>query len=47
MNLTNEDLPATLQAFDLKENEEIFIAEQVVRNQSEIETLQPATQGNL
>jgi len=47
MNLTNEDFPATLQAFDLKENEEIFIAEQVVRNQSEIETFTTRYAGKL
>ena len=38
MNLTKEDLPATIQAFDLQDNQEVFIAEQVVNSQSEIET---------
>lgn len=37
MDLTKEDLPATIQAFDLQDNKEIFIAEQVVNSQSEIE----------
>jgi hypothetical protein len=37
MNLRNEDLPATLQAFDLMDNKEIFLAEQVVGSQSEID----------
>lgn len=36
MDLRNEDLPVTLQAFDLLDNKEIFIAEQVVNSQSEV-----------
>ncbi len=36
MELRNEDLPATLQAFELEDNREIFIAEQVVNTQDEI-----------
>lgn len=38
MDLRNEDLPVTLQAFDISNGSEIFIAEQVVNNQSEIDT---------
>ena len=37
MDLRNEDLPVTLQAFDLLDNKEIFIAEQVVNSKSEID----------
>ncbi|MBC7888963.1 MAG: hypothetical protein H7Z13_13890 [Ferruginibacter sp.] len=36
MDLTKEDLPATIQAFELQDDKEIFIAEQVVNSQSEI-----------
>ncbi len=38
MDLRNEDLPVTLQAFELVDNKEIFIAEQVVNTQGEIDT---------
>ncbi len=37
MELRKEDLPATIQAFELQADKEIFIAEQVVNSQSEIE----------
>jgi hypothetical protein len=47
MEISKEDLPATLQAFDLKDNEEIFLAEQVVNNQSEIETFTARYAGKL
>ena len=36
MDIRKEDLPATLQAFDLQDNKEVFLAEQVVNNQTEI-----------
>lgn len=36
MDLHNEQLPATLQAFDLADNQEVFLAEQVVNSQAEI-----------
>jgi uncharacterized membrane protein YcjF (UPF0283 family) len=36
MDLRNEELPATLQAFELEENQEVFLAEQVVNTQAEI-----------
>lgn len=36
MDLRNEDLPATLQAFELEDNLEVFLAEQVVNTQAEI-----------
>lgn len=38
MDLRNEDLPVTLQAFDLVDSKEIFIAEQVVNSQTEADT---------
>lgn len=37
MDLRKEDLPATIQAFELDKDNEIFIAEQVVNTQAEIE----------
>ncbi|MEO6721108.1 MAG: hypothetical protein ABIN67_12085 [Ferruginibacter sp.] len=37
MELRKEDLPVTLQAFDLLDSKEIFIAEQVVNNQSDVD----------
>lgn len=36
MDLRNEQLPATLQAFELEDNQEVFLAEQVVNSQAEI-----------
>ncbi len=36
MDLHNEELPATLQAFELNDNREVFLAEQVVNTQAEI-----------
>jgi hypothetical protein len=47
MDLRNEDLPATLQAFELMDNREIFLAEQVVSSQSEIETFTNRYAGKL
>jgi hypothetical protein len=47
MDLQNEDLPATLQAFDLMDNKEIFLAEQVVGSQSEIDTFTNRYAGKL
>jgi len=47
MDLRNEDLPATLQAFDLQDNKEIFIAEQIVNSQAEIETFTSRYAGKL
>lgn len=47
MDLRKDDLPATLQAFDLYDNKEIFIAEQVVNSQSEIETFTSRYAGKL
>jgi len=47
MNLRKEELPATLQAFELSDNNEIFLAEQVVNNQSEIETFTTRFAGKL
>lgn len=36
MDLRNEELPSTLQAFELRDNQEVFLAEQVVNTQAEI-----------
>jgi len=36
MELRNDELPATLQAFELEDNREVFLAEQVVNTQAEI-----------
>lgn len=47
MDLQKEDLPATLQAYELNDNKEIFLAEQVVNNQSEIELFTTRYAGKL
>lgn len=47
MDLRKEDLPTTLQAFELQDNNEIFLAEQVVNTQSEIETFTSRFAGKL
>ena len=47
MNLRKEDLPATLQAFELLDNKETFLAEQVVNSQSEIDTFTARYAGKL
>ena len=47
MDLQNEDLPATLQAFDLMDDKEIFLAEQLVGSQSEINTFTNRYAGKL
>jgi hypothetical protein len=47
MELGNEELPATLQAFDLSNNQEIFLAEQLVSNQAEIENFTSRYAGKL
>ena len=47
MDLRNEDLPVTLQAFDLLDNKEIFIAEQIVNSQSEVATFTNRYAGKL
>lgn len=47
MDLKNQDLPVTLQAFDLQGNTEIFIAEQVVNSQSEIDLFTTRYTGKL
>jgi hypothetical protein len=44
---TNRRLPATLQAYDLQDDREIFLAEQVVNNQSEIATFTTRYAGKL
>jgi uncharacterized membrane protein YcjF (UPF0283 family) len=36
MDLQNEELPATLQVFELKDNREFFLAGQVVNTQAEV-----------
>ena len=47
MDIRKEDLPATLQAFELQDDREIFLAEQVVSNQSEIATFTSRYAGKL
>ena len=47
MDLLKEDLPATLQAYELNDNKEIFLAEQVVNNQAEIELFTARYAGKL
>jgi hypothetical protein len=47
MQLGNEELPATLQAFDLSNDQEIFLAEQLVSNQTEIENFTSRYAGKL
>jgi hypothetical protein len=37
MDIRKEDLPVTLQAFELQDNNEIFVAEQVVTNQVDVD----------
>jgi len=37
MDIKREDLPVTLQAFEIQNNNEIFIAEQVVNTQSDVD----------
>lgn len=47
MDIRKEDLPATLQAYDLQDDKEVFLAEQVVNNQSEIATFTTRYAGKL
>ena len=47
MELRKEDLPATIQAFDLQGGKEIFIAEQVVNSQAEVEAFTTRYTGKL
>ena len=47
MEIRNEDLPVTLQAFDLLDQKEIFIAEQVVNSQSDIDMFTARYTGKL
>ncbi|MEO6734284.1 MAG: hypothetical protein ABIN01_23890 [Ferruginibacter sp.] len=47
MELRKEDLPATIQAFELQNDQEVFIAEQVVNSQSEVETFTARYTGKL
>ena len=47
MDLRKEDLPATIQAYELLDDKKIFIAEQVVNSQSEIETFTTRYAGKL
>ena len=47
MDLRNEDLPVTLQAFDLLDNKEIFIAEQVVNSRSDVDLFTKRYAGKL
>lgn len=47
MDFRKEDLPATIQAYDLIDNNESFLAEQVVNNQSEIDLFTSRYAGKL
>lgn len=47
MDIHKNDLPATLQAFELLDNKEIFLAEQVVNNQAEIDVFTSRYAGKL
>ena len=47
MDLSTQDLPATLQAFELQDNREIFLAEQVVSSQSDIDQFTSRYTGKL
>jgi hypothetical protein len=47
MDIKIEDLPATMLAFKLEGNKEIFIAEQVVSSHSEIASFKSIYNGNL
>lgn len=47
MDLQKEDFPATVQAYELVNDKEIFIAEQVVNSQAEIETFTTRYSGKL
>ncbi|MEO5890488.1 MAG: hypothetical protein ABIQ31_09560 [Ferruginibacter sp.] len=47
MDLAKEDFPATIQAFDLQQDKEVFLAEQVVNSQSEIEIFTTCYTGKL
>lgn len=47
MDLKKEDLPATIQAFEILDEKEIFLAEQVVNSQLEIETFTTKYAGKL
>ena len=47
MDLSTQDLPATLQAFELQNNREIFLAEQVVSSQSDIDQFTSRYTGKL
>lgn len=38
MTLHPKDFPITIQAFDISDNKEFFVAEQIVNSQSEVET---------
>ena len=47
MDIRQEDLPATLQAYELLDNKEIFLAEQVVNNQYDIQKFTARFAGKL
>lgn len=47
MDFRKEDLPATIQAYDLINNKEIFLAEPLVNNQSEIDLFSSRYAGKL
>lgn len=47
MDLRKEELPATIQAYELVNDKEIFLAEQLVNSQSEIEAFTNRYAGKL
>ena len=47
MNVRKEDFPVVLQAYDLVDNKELFLAEQVVNNQADVDTFSARFAGKL
>ncbi|TDH28876.1 hypothetical protein EXU57_02045 [Segetibacter sp. 3557_3] len=47
MNVRKEDFPVVLQAYELVNNKETFIAEQVVNNQSDVDNFSARYTGKL
>lgn len=47
MDVRKEDFPVVLQAFEMLNNKEVFIAEMVVHNQAEVDTFTARYSGKL
>ena len=47
MELRREDFPVTLQAYDMRDNKEDFVAEQVVSNQAQADNFMSMYAGRL